>query len=114
GNLFSTSWGVTFMQLLVVAVVLVGMRVYHVATTTFSWHWPARLFPLTLGMEFAASLLVVYFSSVIIITSPPLMEPATPVYQSEDQGVALTLSRYIHEDGMLLLTTTGDGEPRVS
>src|SRR5690606_24094297 len=72
-----------------------------------------RFLPFTLGAEFATSLLVVYFSSAIIITSPPLLEPATPVYTAEDQGDTLTLSRYVHEDGMLLLTTTGDKEPKV-
>src|SRR5690606_34767592 len=106
-NLFSTTWGVVFIQLLIVAALLVIIRVYHVVTAS------TRFLPFTLGAELAASLLVVYFSSAIIIPSPPLLEPATPVYTAEDQGVTLTLSRYVHEDGMLLLTTTGDKEPKV-
>lgn len=63
GNLLSTSWGEALLPLLVTAVLLVFVRTF----STF-----VRTSPVTIGAESMLSLLVVYFSSVIILTSPPL------------------------------------------
>jgi hypothetical protein len=67
----------------------------------------SRALPATLAMEFAFGMLVVYCSSVVIITSPPLGTPPTPVFTAHDQGISITLQRDNAEDGMLELTASG-------
>ncbi len=106
-NLFTTQWGGAFLELLTVAVLVVGLRSYHVAARIWRPQLFARYLPLTLAAELAMALLVVYFSSLVIITSPPLEHPDTPVYSATDQGVTVTLSKDSDEDGLLLLTEQG-------
>lgn len=107
GNLLTTQWGGAFLELLTVAVLVVAFRSYHVAARLWRPQSFARFLPLTLGAELACALLVVYFSSLVIITSPPLEQPALPVYRATDQSVTITLEKDAYEDGMLLLTTEG-------
>lgn len=106
-NLFGTQWGNTFLALFIAALCVVGLRVYHTAARALVPKWFQRTLTFTLAVEFAFALLVVYYSSVVIITSPPLPQPATAVYSAEDQGLTITLQRDAYEDGMLLLTASG-------
>jgi copper transport protein len=106
-NLFTTDWGSAFLELLLVAVFLVGMRLYHVLARLYRPRMFARLLPVSLAAEFAFAVLVVYCSSVVIITSPPLSQPVTKIFSAYDQGIAITLERDNAEDGMLLLSDSG-------
>lgn len=116
-NLFSTEWGGVFLHLLLVAMLMVGMRFYHVLARLFVPRVFARFLAPTLAIEFAFAMMVVYCSSVVIITSPPLIQPHTTVFFVRDQGVAITLERNLSEDGMLLLDISGRlplGEPTIT
>ncbi len=116
-NLLSTTWGHACISLLVVALIVAALRIYHVCARV---KWPSlfvRFVPMTLAVECAAALLVVYFSSAIIITSPPLLQPDTHVFSATNQGVKVQLQRDQIEDGMLLLTAVGGSaiqEPTVT
>jgi methionine-rich copper-binding protein CopC/putative copper export protein len=106
GNLFTTQWGAVFLELFAMAVVLVGMRAYHVWSARFRPALFGRALPLTLAVEFAFATLVVYCSSLVIITSPPLSAPPSAHFSASDQGARIELSRDPYQDGMLLLTTS--------
>lgn len=108
-NLFTTKWGGAFLALFAAAVCLVSLRIYHtVARIWIPQRFAAKL-PVTFAVEFAFALLVVYYSSFVIITSPPLSEPPAPVYSAHDQGISIVLAHDPYEDGMMLLTASGDG-----
>ncbi len=107
-NLFSTQWGVVFMQLLIVAVCLVTVRLYHVFAYRYRPQLFLRYLIVSLAAEFAFAMLVVYCSSVVIITSPPLAMPDQQ-FRTVDQGVAITLEQDAYEDGMLLISAQGTG-----
>jgi methionine-rich copper-binding protein CopC len=62
-NLLSTAWGEAFLPLGVAAVLLLGVRAYSVFFGYAPW---------ALAAESVLALLVIYRSSVVILTSPPL------------------------------------------
>ena len=103
-NLFTTNWGAAFLELLLVAIAMVALRAYHVLARIYRPGLFSRLLPASLAAEFAFAMLVVYCSSVVIITSPPLSQPAAHVFTARDQGVSITLQRDASEDGMVLLS----------
>ena len=107
GNLFTTQWGSAFLELLLMAVLLVTLRVYHVWTRAYRPHVFARMLPMTLAIELAFALLVVYTSSVVIITSPPLPQPPVQVFSARDQGITVSLSPNPYENDAMLLTDSG-------
>ncbi len=107
-NIFTTEWGGVFLQLLLIAVLMVGMRFYHVCARLLAPRAFTCFLAPTLAIEFAFAMLVVFCSSVVIITSPPLIQPHTNVFSTRDQSVAITLQRDLFEDGMLLLNLSGD------
>lgn len=107
GNLFTTEWGESFLMLLSAAVLLVGIRTYHVFARRFRPRFFFRGISGTLAVEFALALLVVFYSSVVIITSPPLDAPVGRVFSASDQGITVTLSRDASEDGMAFLSASG-------
>lgn len=106
-NLFTTEWGDAFLKLLCAAVLIVGFRVYHTLAYSYKPRFCMRHLPLTLAGEFALGILVVYFSSVTILTSPPLSTEHDPILSVRDQGIHMSLSLDPYEDGMLLLTIEG-------
>ncbi len=110
-NLFTTQWGGAFLELFAAALLMVAMRSYHVFARQWRPHWFAKRLPMTLAAEFACALLVIYFSSLVIITSPPLEQPQTPVYSAASNGLTITLERDAQEDGMVLLTESGGKAP---
>ncbi len=106
-NLFATQWGLVFMQLLIVAVALVGVRTYHVVTRVYRPVLFSKLLPATLSLEAALALAVVFYSSVAIITSPPLPDARGPVYSQSDEGITVDLRASVLEDRVALLSLTG-------
>jgi len=103
-NLFTTQWGAALLELLLVATLLAIARSYHVFARI---RWPklfARALVATLSVECAFGILVIYCSSVIIITSPPLPQPDAKTFSARDQGMEITLARDDYEDGMVLLS----------
>ncbi len=107
GNLFTTQWGSAFLELFIMAVLLVFVRSYHIAARLYRPRIFARMLPATLAIEFALAVMVVYTSSVVIITSPPLAHPPVHVFSAHDQGLTITLAPDVYKDGYLLLSDTG-------
>ncbi len=107
-NLFTTEWGSAFLILLLGAVLLVGMRLYHTVARVWASRSFTRFLPATLAAELAFALFVVYASSVVIITSPPLPVSQGKVFEVHDQGAVITLSRDGSEDTSMHLTVKGD------
>ena len=112
-NLSATTWGENFLLLLGAALVAVALRVYHVLARVYRPQFFARFFSYTISAEVAAAAFVVLFSSLVIITSPPLHGGATSVFEAEDQGIEVVLERSAFEDGTAMLTTSGGGKPVV-
>jgi methionine-rich copper-binding protein CopC len=105
-NLFTTQWGAVFLELFAAAIVLVAMRAYHVWSARFRPALFQGALPLTLAVEFAFATLVVYCSSLVIITSPPLSAPPSAHFSAVDQGARIELSRDPYQDGALLLSVS--------
>lgn len=110
-NLFSTLWGSVFMQLMIAAVILVAIRVYHVCVRLYRPRVFIKYLPVSLAAEFAFAMLVVYCSSVVIITSPPLGGVESH-FSARDQGITIVLARDVYEDGMVVLTVAGSDGAR--
>jgi methionine-rich copper-binding protein CopC/putative copper export protein len=115
GNLFSTQWGGVFLELFLMAIFLVALRCYHVLAMRWRPGLFLRLMPLSFAAEFAFAVLVVYCSSLVIITSPPLLAPPSTHFSARDQGVGIELAADPYEDGMILLSVSEKGaqEPTV-
>jgi copper transport protein len=109
GNIFTTQWGGAFLELLLMAILLVAMRVYHVLARAYRPRLFSRMLPASLAAEFAFALLVVYCSSVVIITSPPIAQPPVKTFVAHDQGISISLSPDQYDAGQLLLTDVGAG-----
>jgi methionine-rich copper-binding protein CopC len=107
GNLFTTQWGGVFLELLLLAVALVAFRAFHVLARLYRPALFSRYLAATLAAELGFAVLVIYCSSMVIITSPPLPQPHTAVFSQASEGMTVTLERSAHEDGMLLLTDSG-------
>lgn len=102
-NVFSTQWGSSFIELLLIAALLVGIRSYQAIV---SCHRPdvfRKFFPITLGAELMLAIMVIYASSSVIITSPPPQEPPMPVYRVTDESAEITLRKNPYQDGTILL-----------
>ncbi len=106
-NLFTTEWGSAFLVLLIYAVLLVGVRTYHVFARVRVSALFARFLTATLAVELACAVLVIYASSVVIITSPPLALAHSKVFTAHDQGATITLVREGSEDSAMHLDVKG-------
>jgi len=102
------------MDLFVVAILLVALRTYHVLARLWKPGFFAQYFTLSIGIEFAIALLVVYCSSVVIITSPPTRAPDAPQFSGRDNGINVVLKRDASQDGMLKLSLSKGGKPSVT
>ncbi len=107
GNVFTTEWGSAFLVLLLGSVLLVGMRAYHTLARLWMRRTFTRLFPATIACELALALFVVYASSVIIITSPPLPIAQSKIFTTHSEGVAINLVREGIEDSSMHLYVKG-------
>ncbi|MEN9561223.1 MAG: hypothetical protein RIQ56_496, partial [Candidatus Parcubacteria bacterium] len=105
GNLFSTSWGTACITLGVFAFLLLISRTANSLLVVYRKQWLMSRLTLLLGVETIFALIVLYVSSLVIITSPPKSLP--PDYRMQwDEGVSISLERAPYEDGMLKLTTS--------
>jgi methionine-rich copper-binding protein CopC/putative copper export protein len=109
GNIPSTLWGETFVQLLSVSMILAGIFAYHALALRYR---PGRLrstIAITLALEFVVGVCVLYLSALMIITSPPL-HGAAVVSSVVDKGVTISLVRDQFEDGKYLVSTDSSDE----
>lgn len=103
-NTLTTDWGERFLYLALAAGLLIATRLYHVLTQHFTPRVFARYFQFSISFEATLAGIVVFFSSLVIITSPPSHAP-TPeplVFKGSDYSVQLEVSPY--EDNQMLLT----------
>lgn len=112
-NLFTTTWGSVFLQLSIAATLLLALRTYHVLAQGWRPSVFARYFSATAALEFVFGVLVVYCSSVAILTSPPLLDPSARFFSANSEGATIHLEKSPVEDNMLLLTVPG-AEPTVT
>lgn len=109
-NLFSTGWGSAFLALACAAILVLAIRIYHTVTFRYRPELFSKLFPFTISLEAALALIVIYTSSIVIITSPPLPSGARTLTVS-DNGATITLTRSISRDGELLLSVSSENKP---
>ncbi len=106
-NLFTTEWGSAFLILLLYAVLWVGARLYHTLARLYVPKFFSRLLPATLAAELACALLLLYASSMVIITSPPLPLAHGRAFVAHDQGATITFIREGTEDSAIHLDIDG-------
>jgi methionine-rich copper-binding protein CopC len=109
-NVFTTEWGAVFLNLLITGVLLVGLRFYHTVAHVFSRNIFQRFVPFTLGMELALAVMLIFYSSIVIVTSPPISSGNTVIHTARDQGVAITLERPRFDESALLVSVSGSHE----
>jgi len=107
-NLSSSLWGERFVPLLVSAVLSLMLMAYHIVGSRWARRLVSRFLAYTVPAEAALGMLIVFFSSLMIITSPPL-EGKLFSQHSDSQGVSIELARSPHEDGMAVLSFTKHG-----
>lgn len=113
-NISSTLWGERFMPLAVSALLASALLTYQALASRRTPSLFRKLLPYTLSAEVFAGALIVFFSALMIITSPPLPSVHGTVYHSNDNGVRMQLERAPYEDDQALLSITGGkvtGEP---
>lgn len=112
GNIRATEWGENFLKLLSAAIILVVVRSYHAFSPRFMR--TTRLSPYALLIEAAAAGCVVFFSAIVIITSPPSHSDSRAVYTHSESGVTIKLQQSPFEDAKAQLTIQGESaEPIV-
>ncbi|MBY0110569.1 copper resistance protein CopC [Patescibacteria group bacterium] len=112
-NISTTLWGERFLPLAASLIVAIALLAYHLIAHRYRPQWFSKFLSYTLPAEFASGVLVIFFSSLMIITSPPLhgMQPA---YSVRDQGIEIAVAPAPHEDEKVLLTSEGKVMPTVS
>lgn len=113
GNIATTLWGERFIYLLGSAVLAFALLLYHIVGNKMRPAIVSRLLPYTLPAEFAVGALVVFFSSFMIITSPPVDEVHAKVFKAESNGLTITLERSLFEDGKALLAISGESDATI-
>jgi methionine-rich copper-binding protein CopC len=107
-NLTTTEWGTSFLKLAACAILLAALRTYHI----FSLKWRPDVFSrwatFTLMIEMIFAGLVVFFSSLVIITSPPAHEPHGRIFTHQEPGIAIRFEKSPFEDTAALLTIKGE------
>lgn len=113
-NLSSTAWGNAAAPLFAAALALIVIHIVVIGMLRLRPRLAERFFPALLGAEAVAAALVVFFTSIVIITSPPSTAPDPIVHAADSNGVRVELSRAPYEDGKALLTVSGsDHSPTV-
>jgi methionine-rich copper-binding protein CopC len=102
-NITTTLWGERFVPLVVSALVAGALLFYHVLGMKHVPSFVRAHVRYTLPAEALAALLIVFFSALMIITSPPLHGKA-PAYEADSNGVRISLAPSVSEDGYALLT----------
>ena len=120
-NLGATHWGMEFATLTLFALLLVVVRAYHVFALQPAAEGAkgpegdetVRTASLTLWTEAIVCLGVLFHSSLLIITTPPLAHPDLWRQEVASREATLTLERHPAEERGLLLTLLRDAEPIV-
>lgn len=107
-NITSTLWGQRFLPLAAVAILAFLMLAYHVIANRRHGDFVNKFMPYTLPAEFAVGILIVFFSSLMIITSPPIEKSHSKVFETESNGLTITIEKAPYEDGMVLLSVGGN------
>jgi methionine-rich copper-binding protein CopC len=102
-NIFTTQWGASFLQLFCAVLLLISVRTFAVWSRAFTPRTFGKTVGVVLGIEFALALLVLFFSSVVIITSPPVQTLHTPVFSANENGLSITLEKDRSNDTNLLV-----------
>jgi len=103
-NFSASLWGERFLPLLASAVLAVALLSYHVIGNRLRPEFIRRFLRYTLASEFGAALLVVFFSSLMIITSPPLVGAHGTALSQMSNGMRVELAHAPYEDGTALIT----------
>jgi copper transport protein len=111
GNLTTTLWGERLVLLATCGTFATLALAAHVFLRARMPERARRIAPLLIGAELALGILIVFFSSLMIITSPPADLGKSAQYRSHSEGRTITLSRAPYEDDMALLTIDGPGTP---
>lgn len=105
----STLWGDVFVRLLASAVPLIALRAYHVFAIKYRKGLFERLWPYTIAGELVAATFVIFFTSLIIITSPP-HGASGKVLTASEEGTAFEMRSSPYEDNTVLLVIKGRHE----
>lgn len=111
-NLTSTLWGERAILLFTCALAAAAFLAYHAWGSRYAPAFVGRMLRYTLPAEAVVGVLIVFFSSLMIITSPPLHE-APHALTAESNGVHISLMALASEDGMALLTVAEPDMPTV-
>ncbi|HRH93925.1 MAG TPA: hypothetical protein PKV72_05340, partial [Candidatus Peribacteria bacterium] len=122
-NLLATHWGLGLLSLTMFAFALLALRLYHqfrldagaVRIANGAGRENDReamaLAVYSLWTEAFVALAVLFVSSSLIITTPPLNTGKHFEQTAESQGVVLTFGEHPYDDDLFLLTATRDGKP---
>lgn len=105
-NFTSTLWGERSVLLIVSAVCATTLLAYHIVFNRLKPMFVQHYLRYTLPAEAISAVCIVFFSALMIITSPPLHE-APPSFSEVRNDARISLSISPNEDGMALLTFTG-------
>ncbi len=117
-NLLMTSWGLWFAILSIFTAILIGLRLYQQLvlerrleaqlTVGRDKHLDALLekISITLPFEMYIGMAILFVTSVLIITTPPLNHYHSFVRQTDSQGLHMQLAEHPYEDGQFLITIT--------
>lgn len=114
-NISSTLWGERFLPLMVSVVLAMVLLLYQAVAIRRMPDLFRRFLPYTLAAEVAAGALIVFFSSLMIITSPPLPSHGV-TYTERSNGMEIRLERAPYDDNQVLVTFVGGtmlGEPTI-
>lgn len=118
----TTDWGKRFVVLSVFAVFLLALRLFHQLhcdpalvsairsqdarklSGVYSW------LGFTLPAEVAVGVVILAVTSLLIITTPPLVPHYSFLRSSESQGMTVSLQQHPYERGKLLVTAEGPKE----
>lgn len=100
--LFSTEWGFRFIILFFFALVLFSLRLWHQLVADKG---ALNLSRYTLPLETLVGITLLFITSHLIITTPPLV-PAQTAFEKKaiSQGAEITLALHPFESGQLLIT----------
>jgi methionine-rich copper-binding protein CopC len=109
-NIVTTDWGILFLELSFLAAALFALRVHGELVTLPRVLGKKAFFNVSpefdlyaLICELFVGVFILYATSFLIITTPPLEKISSFEYQTQSAGAQISLSVDPYEDGMLLL-----------
>lgn len=101
-NSFTTEWGLRFVILTFIALIFLGVRLYHQFIADRKKELAAWL-PLTVSTEAIVGIALLFVTSFLIITTPPLTYGNSFVKIEEGRGVTVSLQEHPFESSNLLV-----------